>query len=309
MASGKNTSNILDSSTLKRIRVSPGSDIKLKNYDPGWTLRHELKTGSEEEVKEQGKKLLQQNLHRLEKAQELLYASGTHALLIVLQAMDAGGKDGTIKHVVSGVNPQGCHVTSFKEPSAEELQHDFLWRQAKAAPARGQIGIFNRSHYEEVLITKVHPELIGNQHLGSAKLDEKFWNKRYQDINAFEKHLVRSGTVILKFFLHLSKEAQKERFMERLEDPRKYWKFSLKDIAERKHWKSYARAYEEAINATSTDWAPWYIIPSDHKWSARVLVAEVIGDAIESLHLKYPELTADQQRLRKKAKAELKSER
>ncbi len=209
MADDNNKGGILDSTTLKRIRVEPGKQVRLKDHDPDWTPRHELGTGSEEKVKEQAKKILHDNLSRLERAQDVLYASGTHAVLIVLQAMDAGGKDGTIKHVMSGMNPQGCQVTSFKLPSAEELAHDFLWRESKVLPARGQIGIFNRSHYEEVLVTKVHPELLRNEHLAPQKFDGKFWKHRYQDINAFEKHLARNGTVILKFFLHMSKEAQK----------------------------------------------------------------------------------------------------
>lgn len=296
---------ILDSQTLKRIQVKPGTDVKLKNYDPDWTLRHELRDGSEKNVKDQGKEILHENLQRLAGAQELLYASGTHAVLIVLQAMDAGGKDGTIKHVMSGVNPQGCHVTGFKQPSAEELRHDFLWRQAKALPARGQIGIFNRSHYESVLVMKVHPELLADEHLDLGQPDKTFWKGRYQDINSFEHHLTRNGTVILKFFLHISRETQKQRFLERLEEPNKYWKFSLSDLAERKYWKTYVKAYEEALSATSTEWAPWYIIPANHKWSARVLVAEVIGSAIDSLNLKYPELDKEHRRQLKEAKAEL----
>ena len=309
MADDKNKGGILDSATLKRIRVEPGKQVRLKDHDPEWTLRHELGTGSDETVKEKAKKILQDNLNRLTQAQDLLYANGTHAVLIVLQAMDAAGKDGTIKHVMSGMNPQGCQVTSFKLPSADELAHDFLWRESKVLPARGQIGIFNRSHYEEVLVTKVHPELLANQHLAPQKFDKTFWKHRYQDINSFEKHLARSGTVILKFFLHMSKETQKMRFLERLEDPHKYWKFSLGDLREREHWKSYQKAYEDALSATSTSWAPWYVIPADHKWSARVLVAEVIGSAICSLDLKYPKLSGEHMRELKKAKAALTKEK
>jgi PPK2 family polyphosphate:nucleotide phosphotransferase len=307
MADSKYKGSILDSATLKRIRVEPSREVHLKNYDPKWTVRHELGAGSEETIREHGKRILQDNLSRLAHAQDLLYANGTHAVLIVLQAMDAAGKDGTIKHVMSGVNPQGCQVTSFKSPSTEELAHDFLWREAKALPARGQIGIFNRSHYEEVLVTRVHPELLAHQHVEPGKTDKKFWKKRYQDINAFEKHLACNGTVILKFFLHMSKETQKTRFLERLEDPKKYWKFSSADLREREYWKSYMRAYEEALGATSTSWAPWYVIPADHKWSARVLVAEVIGAAIEALHLKYPKVDAERMREIRKAKAALTS--
>jgi PPK2 family polyphosphate:nucleotide phosphotransferase len=296
---------ILDSSILKRIRVEPSTQVRLKDHDTKWILRHELGAGSDEAVKDQAKKILRDNLDRLARAQELLYASSSHAVLIILQAMDAAGKDGTIKHVMSGVNPQGCQVTSFKEPSAEELHHDFLWRQSKALPARGNIGIFNRSHYEEVLVTKVHPELLSHEYIGTGKPGKKLWKQRYQDINSFEQHLARNRTVILKFFLHISKKTQKIRFLERLEDPRKHWKFSLSDLQERKHWSSYVNAYEEALSATSTDWAPWYVIPADHKWSARVLVADLIVSAIESLHLKFPEPDEDHKRQIKQAKAAL----
>jgi PPK2 family polyphosphate:nucleotide phosphotransferase len=297
--------NRLDSRTLQRIRIAPGTQVRPKDHDTQWTIRAELEGGSEETVKEQARKILQDNLDQLAQAQDLLAASNSHAVLIVLQAMDAAGKDGMIKHVMSGVNPQGCQVTSFKQPSAEELQHDFLWRHAKALPGRGQIGIFNRSHYEEVLVTKVHPELLLKQHLPMQKFGKKFWKRRYEDINAFEWHLSRSGTSVLKFFLHISKETQKARFLERLEEPDKHWKFSAADLAERSYWKDYVNAYEEAISATSTHWAPWYVIPADHKWSSRVLVAEVIGDAIGALHLKIPELSAEEARELKKAKTEL----
>jgi PPK2 family polyphosphate:nucleotide phosphotransferase len=248
---------------------------------------------------------LKDNLVKLAQAQELLFASCSHAVLIVLQAMDAGGKDGTIKHVMSGVNPQGCRVTSFKQPSPEELEHNFLWRQMKALPGRGQIGIFNRSHYEEVLVTKVHPDLLEKEGLSTRRFHKEFWTQRYEDINSFERHLARNRTVVLKFFLHISKQTQKERFLERLDDPRKHWKFSLQDLAERKYWKEYVTAYEEALSVTSTQTAPWYIIPADHKWSARVLVTEVIVGAIEALDLKYPKPNREQAKELNKAKAEL----
>ena len=305
---GDKKKNILDSGTLKRIRVAPGTKVRLKDHDPAWTFHTELKGASEDKVKKQAEKLLEDNLAQLAQAQELLFASCSHAVLIVLQAMDAGGKDGTIKHVMSGVNPQGCRVTSFKRPSPEELEHDFLWRQEKALPGRGQIGIFNRSHYEEVLVTKVHPVLLEKEGLSKNKFHKKFWKQRYQDINSFERHLARNGTVVLKFFLHISKQTQKERFLERLDDPSKYWKFSLQDLAERRHWKEYVSAYEEALTVTNTQAAPWYIIPADHKWSARVLVAEVIGAAIHRLHLKYPKPDREQKKELKKAKEALLAE-
>jgi PPK2 family polyphosphate:nucleotide phosphotransferase len=224
-------------------------------------------------------------------AQELLYATDTYALLVILQALDAAGKDGTIKHVMSGVNPQGCEVVAFKSPSAEELNHDFLWRCAKALPERGQIGIFNRSYYEEVLVTRVHPEILAAQHLPSdtAKGD-KLWQQRYKDINAFERHLHRNGTRIVKLFLHVSKVEQKKRLLERLDDPAKYWKFSAADLAERAHFDEYTAAYEAMITATSTPWASWYVVPADHKYAARALVGGILTHEIDQLGLRLPEL-------------------
>jgi len=284
---------MLTNQVLERIRVTPGVKVKLKHHDPAWTIHTKLAHPSEEKVKAEAEDLLQKNLNELAKAQDLLYASGSHALLIILQALDAAGKDGTIKHVLAGVNPQGCQVTSFKQPSAEELRHGFLWRHAKAAPERGMIGIHNRSHYEEVLVVRVHPEWLAKRQVPLADVTKKFWERRYQDINNFERYLTRNGTVVLKLFLHISKEAQKQRFLERLEKPEKYWKFSEADLAEREHWDEYAKAYEHALSATSTPWAPWYVIPADHKWSARVLVAETIATAIRELNLTYPEVGSE----------------
>jgi PPK2 family polyphosphate:nucleotide phosphotransferase len=237
----------------------------------------------------------------------LLYASDTHAVLLVFQAMDAAGKDGTIRHVMSGVNPQGCQVFSFKKPSAEELDHNFLWRYMKRLPERGRIGIFNRSYYEDVLVVKVHPELLGGQ-LPREKVGKKFWEERYEDINTFERHLVRNGTVIIKFFLNVSKEEQKKRFLERLERPEKNWKFSAADLAERGYWDDYMKAYEDALSATSTEWAPWYVIPADHKWVARTVVADVITTTIQELDLEYPEVTPEQKKLLEEARKKLAAE-
>ena len=233
--------------------------------------------------------VLSQDVSALADVQDRLYAADDWSILIILQAMDAAGKDSTIKHVMSGVNPQGCQVYSFKQPSAEELDHNFLWRYARALPERGRIGIFNRSYYEEVLVVRVHPELVEAQRIPDAKVDDDFWSDRFADINAFERHLTRNGTVILKFFLHLSKDEQRKRFLKRLKDPKKQWKFSPGDLAERAYWDDYMKAYEEAISATSTKWAPWYIIPADHKWVSRALVARIVTNAIESLDLHYPE--------------------
>ena len=232
--------------------------------------------------------LLEQNRRELAKAQELLYANNTYALLVILQGMDAAGKDGIIKHVMCGVNPQGCQVTSFKQPSTMELEHNFLWRQVVALPEKGEIGIFNRSYYEEVLIVKVHRNLLENQNLPERKYNCAFWKNRYEDIANFEHHLVRNGTMILKFFLHISKNEQEKRLVERLNNPDKYWKFSDTDIKERDYWDEYTKAYEDMINNTSTKWAPWYIIPADHKWLARSLVADIMTTSILSLGIKLP---------------------
>ena len=271
----------------QRFRVKPGSQVRLPRFPTDWSLSSKLKHASDAQIEQEAKGILEQNLDKLSRAQDLLYATGKHSLLIVLQAMDAAGKDGTVKHVMSGVNPQGCHVVGFKQPSLEDLRHDFLWRYVKALPERGHIGIFNRSHYEEVLVVRVHPEWLEKQGVPDARIGKEFWRNRYEDINAWERHLARSGTVILKFFLHVSQDEQKRRFLERLENPKKFWKFSLSDVSERQHWDEYQKAYEDALRATSTKWAPWYVIPADHKWSARVLVAELITSAIQALKLDY----------------------
>ena len=269
-------------------KVSVGSKVDLKNFDAGWAQNQEAKFLGKSKLKEIANKRLEHNRRELSKAQELLYANNTRALLVIFQGMDAAGKDGVIKHVMSGVNPQGCQVTSFKQPSAAELEHNFLWRQVVALPEKGMIGIFNRSYYEEVLIVKVHRNLLENQNLPTKKYDRKFWKNRYEDISNFEHHLVRNGTVILKFFLHISKNEQKKRFTERLNNPDKYWKFSDSDIKERDYWDDYMTAYEEMINNTSTKWAPWCIIPADYKWLARSLVAEIIATSIKSMGIKFP---------------------
>src|SRR5215217_4699965 len=239
-------------------RVPTNGKVSLKDFDPGWKQSVEFENLGKDAIKERAKEVLAQNLADLTNAQNLLYADDRYSVLIVLQAMDAAGKDGTIKHVMSGVNPQGCQVFSFKKPSAEELDHNFLWRYMKALPERGRIGIFNRSYYEDVLVVKVHPEWLGPGQ--PAKPDGKFWEKRYEDINNFEKHLSRNGTLVLKFFLHLSKDEQRKRFLERLTNPHKQWKFSEADLAEREHWKEYRKAFEDAISATSTRRAPWHVI-------------------------------------------------
>ena len=260
-------------------------------------------------IKERAKEVLAQNLADLAEAQDLLYADDRYAVLIVLQAMDAAGKDGTIKHVMSGVNPQGCQVFSFKKPSAEDLDHNFLWRYSKSLPERGRIGIFNRSYYEDVLVVKVHPELIGREiPRKKGKLGKKFWEQRYEDINAFERHLVRNGTLILKFFLNVSRDEQKARFLERLSRPEKHWKFSASDLAERGYWDDYMGAYEDALAATSTKAAPWYVIPADHKWVTRAVVADIVTASIRGMDLKYPEVTEEMEKRLDEARKKLAAE-
>jgi PPK2 family polyphosphate:nucleotide phosphotransferase len=245
----------------------------------------------------------------LTSAQQQLWAGDTYALLVVLQAMDAAGKDGTIKHVMSGVNPQGCSVAAFKEPSAEELHHDFLWRYNKALPERGEIGIFNRSYYEEVLVVRVHPSLLGPRPPGSTGHPPAgLWHERFEDINAFEHHLHRNGTRLVKIFLHVSKETQKKRFLQRLDDPDKWWKFSPADLAERGHWDQYLSAYEEAITATSTPWAPWYVVPADHKYALRALVGGILVDAVAQMDLAVPEVGPDERAQLAQARAQLLAE-
>jgi PPK2 family polyphosphate:nucleotide phosphotransferase len=276
---------------LKQFLVEPGTGVNLKNYVTDWTDTDQARDLGKDVIKERAAEILDESRKQLAEAQELLYASDTHSVLIVLQAMDAAGKDGTIRHVMAGVNPQGCQVFSFKKPSAEELDHNFLWRYMKSLPERGRIGIFNRSYYEDVLVVKVHPEWLGP---GSpAKPEKSFWEKRYEDINNFEKHLSRNGTLILKFFLHISKDEQKRRFLERLTDPEKHWKFSEADMAEREHWKEYRKAFEDALTATSTKRAPWHVIPADRKYVARAIVADIIVTAIQDLGLKFPQVSQE----------------
>jgi PPK2 family polyphosphate:nucleotide phosphotransferase len=241
---------------IKLFQVAPGAKVRLKQRNPGWAQTAELKELGKDVIKGRAETVLAENLKQLAEAQELLYANDVYSVLVILQAIDAAGKDGTVKHVMSGVNPQGCQVFSFKKPSDEELDHNFLWRYMKALPERGRIGIFNRSYYEEVLVVKVHPELCERQKLPPGKRGKSFWQERYDDINDFERHLSRNGTLILKFFLHISKDEQKKRFLERLETPEKHWKFSASDLAERAFWKDYMEAFEEALSATSTEWAP-----------------------------------------------------
>lgn len=252
--------------------------------------------------KEQAKDLLEEGIEKLAEMQEKLYAQNKWAVLLIFQAMDAAGKDGTIKHVMSGVNPQGCQVYSFKAPGPEELDHDFLWRCARCLPERGRIGIFNRSYYEETLVVRVHPELLARQHLPDECLGKDIWKHRYEDIRNWEKYLSRNGVLIRKFFLHVSKDEQKRRFLSRLKEKEKNWKFSHADVAERAHWDDYQRVFEETIRHTATPYAPWYVVPADKKWFTRLVVGAVVHDALESLNLEFP--TLDESKIKELEAAE-----
>jgi PPK2 family polyphosphate:nucleotide phosphotransferase len=300
---------MLPRDTIDLFRIASGQKFRLKDHDPGWKQAAEFEEFGKKDLKKRAKEIIEQNLDDLAKAQNLLYADDRYAVLIVFQAMDAAGKDSTIKHVMSGLNPQGCQVFSFKKPSAEDLDHNFLWRYMRCLPERGRIGIFNRSYYEDVLVVKVHPELLGRQlPQDNGKLGKKFWRDRYDDINSFERHLARNGTLILKFFLNVSKNEQKARFLERLDEPEKHWKFSLNDLAERQCWDEYMGAYVDAIGATSTEWAPWYVVPADNKWVTRAIVADVVTTAICGLDLRYPEISAEQRKILDKARKQLEDE-
>jgi len=283
----------------KDFLVPPGGKVKLNGYDPAFTGPYKDK--SEAQAK------LENDVEKLAALQDVLYASQQRALLIVLQGMDTAGKDSIIKHVMSGVNPQGVHVKSFKQPSPEELRHDFLWRAVEPLPGRGYIGIYNRSYYEEVLVTRVHTEVLLNEGVKGAE-DKKFWDARYESINNFEKHLERNRTTVLKFFLNLSRDEQKKRLLERIEDAAKNWKFSSADIRERAFWKQYRAAFQDMFRETSTENAPWYVIPADHKWFSRVAVADIIVRKLESLGLQYPTLPPQEAENLAKAKQILEKE-
>lgn len=283
---------------VKNFRVAAHEGVKLKHVPTRGKPLYQSK--------EQYLQLLQAELNQLRELQNLLYASDRWSLLLIFQAMDAAGKDGVIEHVMSGVNPQGCQVFSFKHPSAEELDHDFLWRTMRALPERGRIGIFNRSYYEEVLIVRVHPEILAAQKLPQEEIGgDAFWQQRYESINEMERHLARNGTCVIKFFLHVSKEEQCRRFLARIDDPSKNWKFSAADVAEREHWDAYMEAYEDCITATSTKAAPWYIVPADDKPNARLAVATIIVETLRKLRMEYPRLDDQHQRELQTARAQL----
>ena len=293
----------IDVAEIQRLfRVPAGGGFRLADHAPAWDGDDAI---DKKARKETANEILAESVAELATMQELLYAADTWSVLVIFQAMDAAGKDGAIKHVMSGVNPQGVEVTSFKHPSAEELDHTYLWRCMRRLPERGRIGIFNRSYYEEVLIVRVHPHLLAAQRIPGIEAREKTWRQRFDDINAFERHLARNGTAIVKFFLNVSRKEQKRRFLDRIEDPAKHWKFSASDVAERRHWDGYMEAYEEAIAATSTEHAPWYVVPADHKWVSRAVVAAVLAGTIRGLGLEWPAVDADKKRQIEDARREL----
>lgn len=284
----------------KAFRVKEGAKFRLSRVDPAETLGFK----SKEDVAD----LVARGVERLSALQEKLYAQDRWAVLLVFQALDAAGKDSTIKHVMSGVNPQGCEVFSFKAPSNEDLDHDFMWRAARCLPERGRIGIFNRSYYEEVLVVRVHPELLAREKLPRAVVSKDIWKERFEDIVGFERYMARNGTLVLKFFLHVSRGEQRRRFLERLDKPAKNWKFSAADLAERARWNDYMHAYEEMIQHTATARAPWYVVPADHKWFTRLVVVEAIVAALDRLELAFPEVPPGERKALKAARAELQRE-
>src|SRR5712692_3257756 len=284
----------------KPFRVTKGKDFRLKDVDPDDTLEF-----TKDEHKPRAKEALAMVIAELAELQDKLYAQDKWAVLLIFQAMDAAGKDGAIKHVMSGVNPQGCQVYSFKAPSSEDLNHDFLWRTSKCLPERGHIGIFNRSYYEEVLVVRVHPEILKNERTPEELIGKSLWQDRFEDIRSFERYLSRNGVVVRKFFLNVSKKEQKRRFLERLETPEKNWKFSVSDIKERECWDDYMKAYEEVIAATSTKHSPWYVVPADNKWYTRLVVAAAIVDTLKDLKLAYPKVDSEKRKQLDFAKREL----
>jgi len=284
----------------EKFRVDSGKHFRLKDYDPADTGHWKSKEHAEAAV--------QEGVARTAELQDKLYAQNNWALLLIFQAMDAAGKDGAIKHVMSGVNPQGCEVHSFKVPSEEELQHDCLWRSYRVLPERGHIGVFNRSYYEEVLVVRVHPEILKTQRTPPSLVTDRIWDERFEDICCFEQHMARSGTVIRKFFLHLSRQEQKKRFLKRLEEPEKNWKFSASDVRERKYWDEYQEAYEDMIRNTAKKHAPWYIVPADNKWFTRLVISTVIVDTLESLRLQYPKVDAEKKKELEAARKQLEKE-
>ena len=287
---------------LKRYRVDDGRHFRLKDHDPADT--HGLK----DELKPAAKELLADGVKKLSDLQDILAAQDRWGLLLLFQAMDAAGKDGTIKHVMSGVNPEGVEVRSFKAPSADELRHGYLWRTTKCMPPRGKIGIFNRSYYEEVLIVRVHPQVLENEKLPPSLVTKHLWHERFEDINNSERYATRNGIAVVKFFLHLSKKEQKKRFLERLDNPEKNWKFSSADVKEREYWDAYQDAYEDMIRHTATHYAPWYVVPADNKWFTRLVVSHAIVDALQAMNLRYPKVSSAEKTALAQARKQLENE-
>lgn len=286
---------------IAKFRINPGDKVKLKDHDPAYTDCFKKKKDA--------RKKLADDIKEMAKLQDQFYAANSHALLIVLQALDAAGKDGAIKHVMSGINPQGCKVVSFKAPSEEELNHNYLWRCIRKMPERGRIGVFNRSYYEEVLIVRVHPEFLEAQKIPEELKGPDIWERRFQEINEMERYLDRNGTRVLKFFLNLSKEEQKNRFLRRIRRPDKNWKLSTADVKERGYWDNYQRAYEDMLTKTSTEWAPWHVIPADKKWFSRAAISEIIVTALRDINPQYPEVSDDHRKRLAQAKKNLLAEK
>ena len=290
---------------IDRVRVEPGSKVELGRYPSTWPELEGHAYAGLGLSKKNADELLAKSQNEISDSQEVFWADNRFALLIILQGMDASGKDGIIKHVMAGVNPQGCRVTSFKAPTAEEVDHDFLWRCVRTMPEKGQIGIFNRSYYEEVLVVKVHPGFLSNQRLPEVKYDQQFWDLRYRSINDLERHLVRNGTIVIKFFLNISKEEQRKQLLERTDQPEKLWKFNPNDVKERELWPQYMEAYREMLEATSTEQCPWYVLPADQKWLSRVLAALIVSSEIKRLGLKFPEPSAEYLKAVEEARSKL----
>jgi PPK2 family polyphosphate:nucleotide phosphotransferase len=275
-----------DLTRIAQLRVAPGSTVRLAD----WSTRLPTPNGDKNETKETAKEIVRDHVQRIADSQELLWADNRYALLLIFQGMDASGKDSTIEHVTSGINPAGVHVTSFKEPTSEDLDHNYLWRYWKALPEHGRIGVFNRSYYEEVVVVRVNPDILAQRAQPDYEPNEQFWLHRFEDINAFERHLVRNGTIVVKFFLHVSKEEQRERLLARINEKDKHWKFSMGDLKTRERWDDYQFAFEQMLTHTSTEWAPWWVIPADHKWVMRALVVQIVCDSVQALGLRFPPL-------------------
>lgn len=287
---------------FEHLRVTPGTTVRLDEWDTRWL---EKGGGANGETKEEAERILAQHVQRLADTQELLWADNRYAVLLILQGIDASGKDGTIRHVTSGIDPAGVHVVSFKEPSSEDLDHNYLWRYMKALPEHGKLGVFNRSYYEEVVIVRVVPEALAQRSMPDYVANDAFWEQRYDDINSFERHLVRSGTIVVKCFLHLSRDEQKERLLDRLNEDDKHWKFSMNDLKTRERWDDYKHAFQEMLTHTSTAWAPWWVIPADQKWAMRALVAQIVCRTLEGLELRFPPLSDAKRAELRRARAAL----